>query len=82
MASNALSCVTVFGLLALRFIHPNTSPSERQYTHGKVLSPVTFCTASGFVVLRSAFRHPLQGWALSCFLAGAILVTRTKRFAQ
>ena len=41
-----------------------------------IVCPIIFCLASGFVIVQSAFIHPVQSLILVFFLAGGIAATR------
>ena len=41
-----------------------------------LFNPVVFCAVSGFVVIRSALRHQVQGLILLLFFGGCIVAVR------
>ena len=77
MADNAICWVAAFGVLVLRFREQRSRSGDRASTYRTLLfNPLAFCAASGFVVVRSALRHPVQGLILTCFLGGSVAATR------
>ena len=77
MADNALCWATVLGVLVLRFGQRTDPPIGGLPVYRTALfNPIAFCAASGFVVVRSALRHQVQGVILLCFLGGSIVAIR------
>ena len=80
MADNALCCASVLGVLVLRTSRRTDRPTDNPPAYRTTLfNPIAFCIASGFVVIRSALMHQLQGLLLLFFVGGGIATIKLFR---